>query len=91
MAELEYKIVEHLGVIEERNNLSTEINRVAWGKFPPKLDIRKWDKSKEKPVPLKGISISDDAAILLTEILVKNGFLEDNEIEDILKEKSGGK
>ena len=57
----DYSVVEQIGVFSEYENRSEgtlvtkEVNIVAWGDYPPALDIRKWQDGE----PKKGISIND--------------------------------
>ena len=49
MAEIEFKIVEHLGVLSTSvKGWSKELNLVSWNGKDPKYDIREWSPDHEK-------------------------------------------
>lgn len=55
----EYQITEHIATIGETGGgYTTELNRVAYRDYPPKLDLRKWWNGK----PLKGITLTEEEA-----------------------------
>ena len=62
----EYRIEQRIAVIGETGGgYTTELNRVAYRGYPPKLDLRKWREGK----PLKGITLSEEEARNLYEAL----------------------
>lgn len=70
MSALKFKIIRHIGVLSENNSgWRIELNIVQWGNNKPKYDIRQWPPNHEKPG--KGISLSDEAAAILIELLEK--------------------
>ena len=44
MKEIEFKIVEHIGVINDSGKWKTELNLVSWNGQKPKYDIRSWNE-----------------------------------------------
>lgn len=80
------EFVEELGIISESGNTTKEINRVSWFEKPTVLDIRTWYHSEDgEKKPGKGISLTDDDARTLCNILINLGF------DKIKKEKSSSK
>ena len=58
---MKYEIIENLGVIStNKNGWSREVNIVAWGDNPPKLDIREWSPDHVKMS--KGITLTKEEA-----------------------------
>lgn len=67
-SELEFRIIEHLGVIEtQKNGWNKELNIVAWNGNPPKFDIREWDPDHERMS--KGITLFEREAERLGVLL----------------------
>ena len=63
MANIEYEIVEELGVISERTKGWTrELNLISWNGGAPKYDVRDWAPNHEKMG--KGITLSKEAESL---------------------------
>ena len=68
--EIEYQIVEQLGVIEtQKNGWNKELNIVAWNGGLPKFDIREWDPEHERMS--KGITLTERETERLGAILCK--------------------
>lgn len=68
MSDIEYEIVESLGVISERSKgWKRELNLVSWNGAMPKYDIRDWAPDHEKMG--KGITLSKEEADTLRELL----------------------
>ena len=66
--EVTFEIMEHIGVIDARNDGWTkEVNIVAWNGGQPKIDIRDWDGSHERMT--RGITLTEDQAEKLTAAL----------------------
>lgn len=69
----DYSVVEQIGVFSEydvpsEGTVATkEINIVAWGDYPPALDIRKWKDGE----PKRGITINDHELDAFFEALRK--------------------
>ena len=70
MANIEYEIVEELGVISERTKGWTrELNLISWNGGAPKYDVRDWAPNHEKIG--KGITLSKEEAESLKDLLSK--------------------
>lgn len=70
MADIEYEIVEELGVISERTKGWTrELNLISWNGGAPKYDVRDWAPNHEKMG--KGITLSKEEAESLKDLLSK--------------------
>lgn len=70
MADIEYEIVEELGVISERTKGWTrELNLISWNGGAPKYDVRDWAPNHEKMG--KGITLSIEEAESLKDLLSK--------------------
>ena len=79
--EIEFRIIEHIGVIEtQKNGWNKELNIVAWNGNGPKFDIREWDPDHERMS--KGITLTDKETerlgILLAQRFCINGELADD-------------
>lgn len=73
--ELTYEIVKELGVIKESGNWATKVCLVSWGGKPAKLDIRPWNEDPNAKFKMgKGITLGDEDAIRLVELLRENGY-----------------
>lgn len=62
-----FEVTERIAIIGVSGEYTTELNRVSYNGYPPKLDLRKWLKDK----PLKGIMLSESEAYNLYEVLQK--------------------
>lgn len=70
MANIEYEIVEELGVISERTKgWARELNLISWNGGAPKYDVRDWAPNHEKMG--KGITLSKEEAESLKDLLSK--------------------
>lgn len=65
MQQFDFHIEQHIAVLSESGSLTLELNRVAFGGNPAKLDLRRWREGK----PLKGVSLTDEEAKRLLEVL----------------------
>ena len=66
--DIEYRMVEHLGVIDaHKNGWNREVSIVAWNGKQPKIDIRDWDPEHERMS--RGITLYEREAIKLARIL----------------------
>ena len=69
MAEFEFEVVKHIGVISEgKGGWKKELNLVSWSGRPPKLDIRDWAPNHEKMG--KGVTLTNEEAAAVAELLV---------------------
>ena len=70
MAEFTYEIKKELGVISEgKGGWVKELNLISWNGTTPKFDIRDWSPEREKMS--KGITLSEDEARVLRDLLNK--------------------
>lgn len=68
MADIQYEIVEELGVLSESSKgWRKELNKVSWNGREPKYDLREWAPGHEKMG--KGITLTDDEVKVLVELL----------------------
>ncbi len=68
MADIQYEIVEELGVLSESSKgWKKELNKVSWNGREPKYDLREWAPGHEKMG--KGITLTDDEVKVLVELL----------------------
>ena len=69
--EYEYKLIDKLATISTHNNITKELNIIAFGSGEPVYDLRKWDRSKDRMLNrmLKGISFTKDELVELKQIL----------------------
>ena len=68
MADIKYEVLKEIMVLsaesEKENAFHVEVNLISWNGSKPKLDIRRWDRYRQKMG--KGISLSlDDAETIL--------------------------
>jgi len=63
-------IVEHLGVLHTYpKGWTRELNRVSWNGGDPKFDIRDWSTDRSKPT--KGITLTEEEARIIMNLLIK--------------------
>ncbi|EAC7598282.1 hypothetical protein OSM89_000110 [Listeria monocytogenes] len=68
MANIEYEIIEEIGVLSENaRGWRKELNKISWNCRPPKYDIRDWSENHEKMG--KGITLTDEEAEVLKKLL----------------------
>jgi hypothetical protein len=68
--EIEFRIIEKLGVIDAKpTGWNRELNVVAWNGGPPKFDIREWSPDHEKMS--KGITLHEREAVKLVKFLAR--------------------
>ncbi|WP_026703224.1 YdbC family protein [Salibacterium aidingense] len=68
MADINYEITAHLGVLSESpKGWTKELNLVSWNGRDPKYDIRDWAPGKEKMG--KGITLTKEEAVELQTLL----------------------
>lgn len=69
--EFEYKLIDKLATISTHNNITKELNIIAFGSGEPVYDLRKWDRSKDRMLNrmLKSISFTKDELVELKQIL----------------------
>ncbi|SFQ31513.1 YdbC family protein [Salibacterium halotolerans] len=68
MADINYEVVEHIGVLSESpKGWTKELNRVSWNDREPKYDLRDWAPGREKMG--KGVTLSTEEIAQLKEVL----------------------
>ncbi|EIR3701421.1 hypothetical protein LWX78_000354 [Listeria monocytogenes] len=68
MANIEYEIIEEIGVLSENaRGWRKELNKISWNGRQPKYDIRDWSEDHEKMG--KGITLTDEEAEVLKKLL----------------------
>jgi len=70
MAEIQFDVVKHFGVISDgKGGWKKELNLVSWNGREPKMDIRDWDPEHQKMG--KGITLTKEEAAKLAELIPK--------------------
>ena len=70
MADINFDIVKHFGVIsEEKGGWKKELNMVSWNGRSPKFDVRDWAPGHEKMG--KGVTLTPEEAAKLAEMLTQ--------------------
>lgn len=71
-----YDIVEEIATLQEfsGSDWTIELNKVAWGKNAPVIDIRRWNRGGEEIKCGKGITLSEEAAEILARELINLGY-----------------
>ena len=68
MAEFQFEIVEHIGVLSESpKGWTKELNKISWNGGAPKYDIRDWAPEHEKMG--KGVTLSEEELANLKKLL----------------------
>lgn len=84
MSEVKFEIREKIGVISKsKTGWAKEVNLVAWGDRPPKLDIREWDEEHFRMS--KGLTLTFKEARKLQELLKKYIEEHGNELAEALE------
>ena len=83
-----FEIEEHIAILEEndKNDWVKAVDRISWGGRPATLDIRKRHMSKPEIWP-SGISLTDEQADHLTDILLEQDFGSIAVLEETLRRK----
>lgn len=71
---IKVEIIEHLGVLKESDthDWCKAVARISWDGAPSTLDVRNMNLSQEKFG--RGITLTDDEADTLVDILVQNDY-----------------
>ena len=65
-----YRIVRPLGVLSEKDNVTTELNLISYNNYKPKLDLRKWETKEDGTKFLqRGLTLTDAEAKELKKAL----------------------
>ena len=70
--EFEVNISRDIGTISFANGYTLELNYCGFNGYPPKWDLRRWDRQNNRP--LKGVAMTDDEikelyALLTDEVM----------------------
>lgn len=87
MSNFSYEVIETLGNIsnEDKYGWYTALRRVSWNGGAPKLDIRSWNSDENaKIVMKKGVTLTDDMADALAEVLVASGYGRKEVLQELL-------
>lgn len=67
---INYRIVRPLGVLSEKDNVTTELNLISYNNYKPKLDLRKWETKEDGTKFLqRGLTLTDVEAKELKKAL----------------------
>lgn len=81
MAEVNYKIIEHIGVIDEyKTGWKKELNIVSWNDGDPKYDIREWNEDHTHLT--RGITLKPAEMDRIVDLIYKRGKEKANEAQD---------
>lgn len=69
MAEIKYSITESIGVLSQNGRRSLELNMISWNDNPAKYDLRRWQSDGNGKIMSKGITLDEDEAHALYELL----------------------
>lgn len=92
--EFKYEIEEILGTLSEResNDWAKVVSKISWNDNMPQIDIRNMNLSTidsgDKVLFGKGITLNDIEVEELLRILLKEGYLDDYEVNRILVERN---
>lgn len=67
--DFKYEIVKEIKVLSEKNGYTKEINIIKYRDDEPLIDIRKWNKTTDNAVMLKGVTLTKDEFIALKECI----------------------
>lgn len=81
---IDYRIVRPLGILSEKDNITTELNLISYNNYKPKLDIRKWEKKGDNKILQRGLTLTDEEAKELFNALKE--YLEHKEASKEVKE-----
>lgn len=70
--EFEVNMSRDIGTISFANGYTLELNHCGFNGYPPKWDLRRWDRKNNRP--LKGVAMTDDEikelyALLTDEVI----------------------
>lgn len=80
---VDYRIVRALGVLSEKDNITTELNLISYNNYKPKLDLRKWQKKGDTKLLQRGLTLTTEEARELKKAL--DNYLE--HVDQYLEEK----
>lgn len=83
--EFSYELIEFLGSLNEKEGWSKSVVRIAWGENPVTIDVRNMNIMAERMG--KGISLSDEEADRLVDILLEKDYGSMEALEKALVKK----
>lgn len=84
----QYEVLEGFDfIIEESGNSSVNLRKISWNGRPHKLDIRKYAYKDGQEQMMKGISLTDDGANELTNVMVEQGYGDTKRIIKALRQR----
>ena len=81
---INYRIVRPLGILSEKDNITTELNLISYNNYKPKLDLRKWEKKGDNKILQRGLTLTDEEAKELVVALKE--YLDHKEASKEIKE-----
>jgi hypothetical protein len=81
---IDYRIVRPLGILSEKDNITTELNLISYNNYKPKLDLRKWEKKGDNKILQRGLTLTDEEVKELFNALKE--YLEHKEASKEVKE-----
>lgn len=89
MSDFKYSIDESYNhIIDEKGNTFLALRKIAWGDSDNyRLDLRKYYNTEEGERMAKGVSMSDEAADELVNVLTSTGYGNTKEIIDNIKNR----
>ena len=76
-------------IIEEGSNTSINVRKISWNDRPFKLDIRKYSYKDGEENMMKGVSLKEESASTLAEVLVDNGYGDTRKLIKSLRDRDG--
>lgn len=76
-------------ILEEKANSSKNLRRVSWNGGPSKIDIREWSYNEAEERALKGVTLTDEGANELANVLVEVGFGDTDRLIKALESRNG--
>ena len=92
--EFKYEITEAMGILQESpsSDWVVELNKISWNDKPPLVDIRRFNRGVDAKIVMgKGVSISDEAANELANLLISSGYGDFKIIKRVYKERKPSK
>ena len=71
---INFRIEKHYATISTSKRSTLELNRVSFGDYPAKLDLRRWGTDPDGGrIPYKGVQLNDDEYEILKKIISNGG------------------
>lgn len=64
-----YEIKEQIAVLSQSGDVTKELNLVSYNGSPAKYDLRSWKRADGQEKLLKGVTLTEEEALLLKEAL----------------------